>query len=146
MDDINKGAPWHLWVVCVVAVLFNGIGAFDYVMSMTQGASYLASMGMTPEQIAHTLNLPMWMKVVWPTGVWTAEAASVLILLRRSLAFPIFVVSLAVFLISVLYTYVLSDGGAIMGPAMEITSGVITALLLFFVWYTRAMTRRGVLV
>ena len=99
----------------------------------------------TLEQAAHTLSLPMWMKVVWPTGVWTAEAASVLILLRRSLALPIFVVSLAAFLSSVLHTYVLSDGGTIMGPSMAITNAVITALLLFFIWYTRAMTRRGVL-
>lgn len=145
MDNTKMKAPWHLWVVGIIAVLFNSIGAFDYVMTMTQGASYLTSMGMTSEQAAHTMNLPMWMKVVWPTGVWTAEAASVLILLRRSLAFPIFVVSLAAFLISVLHTYVLSDGGTIMGPSMAITSAVITALLLFFTWYTRAMTRRGVL-
>jgi hypothetical protein len=69
----------------------------------------------------------------------------VLLLLRRALAFPIFMVSLGAFLISVLYTYVLSDGGAIMGPAMAITSAVITGLLLFFIWYARAMTRRGVL-
>jgi hypothetical protein len=145
MNDAKLKAPWHLWVVGIIAVLFNGFGAFDYVMSMTQGVGYLSSMGMTPEQIAHTLNLPMWMKVVWPTGVWTAEAASVLLLLRRALAFPIFMVSLGAFLISVLYTYVLSDGGAIMGPAMAITSAVITGLLLFFIWYARAMTRRGVL-
>ena len=45
--------PWHLWLVGVVAVLFNGIGVFDYVMSMTRGASYMASAGMTPAQIAH---------------------------------------------------------------------------------------------
>ncbi|MDP1586238.1 MAG: hypothetical protein Q8M07_00720 [Prosthecobacter sp.] len=145
MHDSKGVAPWHLWVVGIIALLFNSIGAFDYVMSMTQGASYQASVGMTSAQIAHYQNLPMWMKVVWPTGVWTAEAASVLILLRRSLAFPIFVVSLTAFLISVLYTYVLSDGGAIMGPPMAITSAVITGLLMFFIWYTRAMTRRGVL-
>ena len=145
MNDAKVDAPWHLWVVGIIAVLFNSVGAFDYVMSMTQGASYQASVGMTPEQIAHYQNLPMWMKFVWPTGVWTAEAASVLILLRRSLAFPIFVVSLTAFLMSVLYNYALSDGGAIMGPPMAATSAVITGLLIFFIWYTRAMARRGVL-
>lgn len=145
MGDTSTITPWHLWVVGIIAVLFNSFGAFDYVMSMTQGASYQASMGMTPEQIAHYQNLPKWMKVVWPTGVWTAEAASFLLLLRRSLAFPVFVVSLAAFLINVFYTYVLSDGGVIMGPGMVVTSVVITVLLLFFIWYSRAMTKRGVL-
>lgn len=145
MSDTQTKAPWHLWAVGIVAVLFNSIGAFDYLMSMTQGASYQASMGMTAEQIAHYQNLPMWMKFVWPTGVWTAEAASFLLLLRRKLALPVFAVSLAAFLISVFYTYVLSDGGSIMGPSMAITNIVITAVLLFLIWYARAMTKRGVL-
>ena len=52
MNDAKLKAPWHLWVVGIIAVLFNGFGAFDYVMSMTQGVGYLSSMGMTPEQIA----------------------------------------------------------------------------------------------
>ena len=71
--------------------------------------------------------------------------ASVLILLRRKLAMPVFAVSLAAFLVSLIYTYVLTNGGAIMGQAMAITSAVITALLLFFMWYSWLMTKRGVL-
>lgn len=45
-------APWHLWLIGVIAVLFNAMGVFDFVMVMKQGAKYLASAGMTPAQIA----------------------------------------------------------------------------------------------
>ena len=137
--------PWHLWVVGVIAVLFNAIGVFDFVMSMAQGATYMASVGMTPAQIAHYQQMPMWMMGVWAIGVWGAMAGSVLILLRNKLAAPVFGVSLAAFLVSVLYTYVLTNGGEVMGQAMAITSVVITALLIFFMWYSRVMTKRGVL-
>jgi hypothetical protein len=137
--------PWHLWLVGIVAVLFNAIGVFDYVMSAMQGASYMAGAGMTPEQIAHYQDMPMWMRGVWAVGVWGAMIASLLILLRRKLAFPIFAVSLAAFLLSLIYTYILTDGGEIMGSQMAITSVVITAMLLFFMWYSRLMTKRGVL-
>src|SRR5687767_16039535 len=94
--------PWHLWVVGVIAVLFNAIGVFDYVMSMTQGASYMASAGMTPAQIAHYQEMPAWMMAVWAIGVWGALIASVLLLLRNKLAVPVFAVSLAAFLVSLL--------------------------------------------
>lgn len=137
--------PWHLWLVGVIAVLFNAIGAFDYVMSMTQGPSYMASSGMTPEQIAHYVEMPIWMTAVWAIGVWSAMLGSVLILLRNRLAFAVFVVSLAAFLVSLIYTYLLTDGGEIMGSQMAITSVVITLFLLFFSWYSRLMTKRGVL-
>jgi hypothetical protein len=137
-------APWHFWVIGVFALLFNAIGVFDFVMSMAQGAKYQASAGMTPDQIAHYQNMPAWMTVVWAVGVFGAFAASILLLMRRKLAVPVFVVSLAAFLVSVLYTYVLSGGGAIMGRQMAITSAVIAALLVCFIGYARWMTARGV--
>ena len=138
-------APWHLWAVGVIAVLFNGIGVFDYVMSMTQGAAYMARAGMTPAQIAHYQEMPGWMTVVWTIGVWGAMLGSVLILLRKKLAFPVFAVSLAAFLVSLLYTYGLTDGGRIMGAPMATASVVIATLLLIFMWYSWLMTQRGVL-
>ena len=95
-------SPWHLWLVGLVAVLFNAVGMFDFVMIMTRGAAYMASGGMTPAQIAHYQAMPPWMTIVWAIGVFGAFAASILLLLRRRAAFPTFVVSLAAFLVSVL--------------------------------------------
>jgi len=137
--------PWHLWLVGVVAVLFNAIGVFDFTMSMTQGEAYMAAAGMTPEQIAHYREMPAWMTLVWAIGVLGAFGASALVLLRRKLAFPVFAVSLAAFLLSLAYSYLLTDGGKVMGQQMAITSAVIAALLAFFTWYAWAMSRRGVL-
>ena len=145
MTDTTVKAPWHLWLVGILALLFNGFGAFDYVMSMMNGADYMASAGMTPEQIAFIQGYPMWMKFVWPIGVWTAVVASVLLLMRKKTASIIFVASLAAFLVSVLYTYVLTDGGAIWGTPMAVVSAVIVAELVFLAWYSRAMTQRSVL-
>lgn len=137
--------PWHVWLVGVVAVLFNAIGVFDFVMSMAQGEAYMASAGMTPDQIAHYREMPAWMTAVWAIGVFGAFGASALLLLRRKLAFGVFAVSLAAFLVSLLHTYVLTDGGKVMGQQMAITSAVIAALLALFTWYAWAMGRRGVL-
>ncbi|MGB8692545.1 MAG: hypothetical protein WCD08_03440 [Steroidobacteraceae bacterium] len=137
--------PWHIWLIGVIAVLFNSIGVFDFVMSMARGAEYQASAGMTPDQIAHYQAMPGWMTVVWAVGVFGAFLASILLLLRRKLALPVFVLSLAAFLISLLYTYVLTNGGAVMGQQMAITSAVIAGLLVFFSWYSWFMGMRGVL-
>ncbi len=145
MTEMTIKTPWHLWLVGVIAVLFNAIGVFDHAMAMAQGAKYMASAGMTPAQIAHFQEFPFWMNAVWTIGVWGAMLGSVLVLLRRKLAFPVFVVSLAAFLVSLIYTYVLTDGGEIMGGQMAIASAVITAFLLFFIWYSWLMSKRSVL-
>jgi hypothetical protein len=145
MADAPVKTAWHTWLIGIIAVLFNAIGVFDFVMNLVQGAEYLASAGMTPDQIAHYQVMPVWMTIVWAVGVFAAFLASILLLLRRRLALPVFVLSLAAFLVSVIYTYVLTNGGAVMGQQMAITSAVIAGLLVFFSWYSRFMTVRGVL-
>ena len=145
MTNAPMKAPWHIWLVGLIALLFNSVGVFDFVMSMLQGAKYQASAGMTPDQIAHYQQMPSWMMVMWAVGVFGAFLASILLLLRRKQALPVFIVSLAAFLVSLLYTYVLTNGGAVMGRQMAITSAVIAGLLVFFSWYSRNMAQRGVL-
>ena len=145
MTDAPVKTPWHTWLVGVIALLFNAIGVFDFVMSMAQGARYQASAGMTPDQIAHYQQMPGWMTVVWALGVFGAFAASILLLLRRQQALPVFIVSLVAFIVSLFYTYVLTNGGAVMGQQMAIMSAVIAGLLVFFAGYSRTMTLRGVL-
>jgi hypothetical protein len=145
MSDSTAKAPWHLWLVGVGAVLFNAIGVVDFVMTRVQGAAYQASTGMTPEQIAQHQQMPGWMTVVWAVGVFGAVIASLLLLLRRRLAWPAFALSLAAFLVSVFYTYVLTSFGAMMGPQMAIVSTVIAVLLALLCGYSRSMGRRGVL-
>jgi hypothetical protein len=145
MTNAPVKTPWHLWLVGLIAVLFNAIGVFDFVMSMAQGAKYQASAGMTPDQIAHYQQMPSWMTVVWAIGVFGAFLASILVLLRRKQAWLVFILSLVAFVVSLVYTYVLTNGGAVMGQQMAITSAIIAGLLVFFAWYSRLMSLRGVL-
>ncbi|MEK8052625.1 hypothetical protein AACH10_20415 [Ideonella sp. DXS22W] len=78
-------------------------------------------------------------------GVFSAFAASIALLLRRALAAPVFWLSLAAFGINVAYNHLLTNGAAILGRQMSITSAVIAALLLLFALYAQAQARRGVL-
>ena len=49
--------PWHLWVVGVVAALWNGFGCFDYFMTQTRREEWFAQMGMTAEQVVQGMRL-----------------------------------------------------------------------------------------
>lgn len=143
--DTGRRTPWHFWVVAVLALLWNGFGAYDYLMTNTEGDAYMRSMGMTDAQIAYIHAMPAWMTGAWAVGVWGATLGSVLLLLRSRWAFHAFVVSLLGLLATLLYTHLLSNGGELMGTQGLATNAVITAAIVFFIWYSRLMTRRGVL-
>jgi hypothetical protein len=82
--------PWHVRMVGIGAVLFNSIGGFDFVMSLAQGAEHQANACMAPAQIAHCQEMPSWTTVAGAVGVFGAFPASIVLLLRRKLASPVF--------------------------------------------------------
>ena len=156
MTDMTVKTPWHLWAVGAVSLLWNAYGGYDYTMSMIQGAAYLASAGMTPDQIAYYGAMPVWMTAIWAIGVWGGVLGSLLLLLRNKLAFPVFAVSFGAFLVSLVYTYGLSDGGKVMGFMMQDGVKVASSMIMiiqtfiaagcaFFTWYAWTMSKRGIL-
>jgi hypothetical protein len=137
-------APWHLWLVGVIAILWNGFGAYDYTMTNLQGDEYLLKMGMEQAQLAYFHDMPAWMTAVWAIGVWGAMLGSVLLLARRRWALPAFVVSLLAVVMSLIYAFFLSNGSELMGEYSGMQF-VVLAGAIFFAWYAWWMTRRGVL-
>lgn len=141
-DTMTTRTPWHLWVVGAVALLWNGYGGYDYVMTQTNNAAYLAQF--TAEQRAYFDSYPMWMEADWAIGVWGGVLGAVLLLLRSKWAFHAFLASLIAFAVSVVYGQ-MSEGAALMGTTGVIFSAAIFLLGLAFVMYSRMMTRKGVL-
>ena len=146
MATVMEGprTPVHLWIVGVLGLVWNGFGAFDYLMSKLQGETWYRQMGMTDAQIAYMDAFPFWMMIVWPVGVWGAVLGTLLLLRRSRTAAPVFALSLAAFVVSLIYSYLLSDGAAVMGETAYMQL-VVLAGCLFFAWYSRAMARKGVL-
>jgi hypothetical protein len=143
-NSVGGRTPWHLWVVGVIAVLWNGFGAYDYVMTNTKGDAYMSGMGMTAAQIAYFHAMPSWMTAMWAIGVWGGMAGAILLLLRSRWALHAFAVSLAALLVSLVYTFLLSNGGEVMG-AGALMYLAVTAGAVFFLWYALSMTKRGLL-
>lgn len=135
--------PRHLWVVGVLALLWNSIGAFDYVMTESRNDAYMGQF--TPEQRAYFYAFPAWVVATWALAVWGGVLGSVLLLLRKRWAVPVLAVSLATMVITTIYNFVLTDGVAVMGVGGAIFSAVIFAIAVALYLYARRLARAGVL-
>ncbi|WP_296817322.1 hypothetical protein [Brevundimonas sp.] len=140
------GVPWHLWLVGVLSLLWNGFGAYDFIMTTTQGEAYMRASGFDDAMIAYYMDMPTWMWGPWILGVWGAVAGSILLLMRNRLAVWAFGLSLLGAVISLIY-------GKFMNPppfseemaAMGFMPWVITAIAVFLAWYAWTMSKKGVL-
>jgi len=141
--NANAKAPAHLWIVGILSLLWNAVGAYDYSATRLRVESYLANF--TPEQIDYFTNIPVWMGAAWALGVWGAFFGSLALLLRRQWAVWLFALSILGLAGTTIYNFVLTDGLEIMGDAGAIFTAVIWVIALFLFFYARAMARRGVL-
>ena len=143
MNEANTAAPRHLWVVGILALLWNAIGAFDYLATQLRLESYMSQF--TPQQLEYFYGFPAWAVAAWAIAVWSSLVGSIGLLLRRSWAAWLFGAALAGMVVTTLYNFVLSDGLSLMGTGAAAFTAVIWGIALFLFFYSRAMSRRGVL-
>jgi hypothetical protein len=142
-ETVTTKAPWHLWVVGVLTLLWNGYGGYDYVMSVTNNADYMAMF--TEEQRAYYASFPVWMTAAWAIAVWGGVLGSVLLLLRSKLAMIVYAIALAAYAVSCVYMYGMTDGARIAGQTGVIMSVVIGAIAVAELIYSWWMQKKGVL-
>lgn len=136
--------PWHLWVIGVLSLLWNAIGAFSYVATQIQLEGYVDAM--TQEQLDHFTSFPTWATIAWTIGVGSAVFGSLALLLRRRFAYWLFLVSLLGMIATSVYNFVLTSGAEIMGTPNVVFSAVIVLVGILLMFYSRAMVRRRVLI
>ena len=143
----NPRTPWHLWLVGVLSLLWNGFGAWDFIQTTTRGEAYMRAMGFGDDMIAYYNAMPTWMYGPWILGVWGAVIGSILLLARRRWSVVAFALSFLGALISLIY-------GKLIDPpptptpemaAMAWMPYVILLIAAFLLWYALAMAKRGVL-
>jgi len=144
MNQTTVKTPVHLWIVGILAVLWNAVGAYDYAATQTRMESYMSQF--TPEQLEYFYAFPPWMDAAWAVAVWGSLLASLFILLRKKWAVGLFSLAIVGLAVSTLYNFILNDGAAVMGSEAVTFTYVIWGIALFLLFYSGAMVKRKVLV
>lgn len=135
--------PWHLWLVGILGLLWDSMGAFDYFMTQTQNASYMSRF--TPEQLEFFYGFPTWVVTFWALAVWGGVLGTLLLLLRKRLAVPVLLVSFLAMTVTAVHNFLLSNGLEVMGGVGLVFSVLIFVFALGLWLYARAMAQRHVL-
>ena len=136
-------APIHLWIVGILALLWNAIGAFDYTATQMQMDFYMSQF--TQEQLDYFYGFPAWADAAWAIAVWASLLASILLLLRKALAAWLFGLAILAMVVTSVYNFFLTDGMAVMGEGAMTFTVVIWVIALFLYFYSGAMAKRRVL-
>jgi hypothetical protein len=136
--------PWHIWVVGVVSLIWNSVGAMDFVMTQTKNTAYMNSL--TQAQLDFYYGFPIWVVATWAIAVWGGVLGSLTLLLRKSLAVYFFLSSFVCIILTDIHNFVLANGLNVMGGAVALVISATVLLIGALLWfYALAMRKRGVL-
>lgn len=143
VSDARAIAPWHLWAVGIVSLCWNGFGAYDYLMTVTHDAAWLANV--PPAAMAIVDAFPAWAVAAWAVGVWVSVLGSLLLLIRSRHAASAFLVSLLGAVVSYAYQATTGLPAAMGGAGYWIMPAVILVAIVLQWLYARRMAAAGVL-
>lgn len=137
--------PWHLWLIGIIALLWNSYGAYDYVMTHTQNAAYMAAFSKI--QLEYFYNLPTWSVASWAIAVWGGVLGAILLLFGKKLCTPVFLISLISLVTTNIYSYVISNGYKVMGGELTalVLPTVIFLVAIGLYIYAKVMSNKGIL-
>ena len=139
MSDIvlNDKPTTTFWIIGGAALVWNLIGLVAYISSVTISPEAMAKM--TMEQQAFYSETPTWATAAFALAVNAGVLGSLFLLLRKSWAVPMFVLSLVAIIAQNIDAFILRDAYSLSGINGAILPALIFAVAVGLVIYSRGV-------
>lgn len=135
MTNKNVSVHWSFWVIGVIALIWNLMGAMNFFMQMN--ASAVSAM---PEAYRNIIeSRPVWATSAFALAVFGGVLGGFLLLLRKSAATHLFIASLLGAILTMIHFFGISDFGpaeAFIGSSMQLL------VTVFLIWYSMLAKRK----
>ncbi len=139
-EKTDAGIHWSFWVLAVFALLWNVLGSVNYLGQMN--ADLVATMPETHRAIIE--GRPAWATGGFAVSVFAGALGGLLLLLRKSAAFFLFVASLLGAMVTMIHTIDVATS-KIDFDTIEIGVMILAPLMVaaFFIWYSKQAEGKG---
>ena len=137
MNDETAGAVhWSFWLIGAVALIWHVMGCINFFMQMD--ADVLASFSESARALVE--DRPGWATAAFAISQFGGAIGSILLLLRRSAAFYVLIVSLLAVIVSMMHIF-----GVAGYSSFEIWIGVLMQLVVtaLLIWYSKLAEHKG---
>lgn len=141
-ETSNQQPSVSYWIIAVALLLWNLIGLMFYYMQVTMTPETMAA-NFNEAQVAWLMNEPAWATAAYATAVTAGVVAAVLMIVRKSLALPFFVLSLVGVLVQDFNAFILSDWQGVWGQSALYLPSVVLLICIFEIWYVNRCKSKG---
>ena len=139
MNAISTNPPAWFRIVAVLAVLWNCVGVYFYLLHV--GA--VPGPEMSAEEQAAMAMLPAWSTAAFAVGVFAGLLGSLGLLLAKSWSRLLLLLSLLALIALEGWFVFMTDAVATMGPSTYVMPALIVGIAILLVWVASTAAKRG---
>lgn len=136
----SKPATWF-WIVSGIALLWNLLGVMAYMAQVTMSPEALHALPENERTLIETT--PSWATGAFAVAVWGGTLGAFLLLLRRTVATPILIVSLVGVVVQMIHAFFISNSIEVYGPGGMAMPAMVMIFAIFLIWFSRRATASG---
>ena len=140
-EESIGGTPRSFLVIGIVALLWNLLGVFSYLMEVTRSPEALAQMAEAERTLIE--SLPSWVTGAFAIAVFVGLLACVGLLLKKGWAASLFIVSLVAIVLQMGYWLFMTNSMEVYGSEVFVMPVLVTSIGAFLVWYSRGAKAKG---
>ena len=139
MNAISTNPPAWFRIVAVLAVLWNCVGVYFYLLHV--GA--VPGPEMSAEEQAAMAMLPSWSTAAFAVGVFAGLLGSLGLLLAKGWSRLLLLLSLLALIALEGWFVFMTDAVATMGPSTYVMPALIVGIAIVLVWVASTAAKRG---
>ena len=140
-EESSANPPRSFYVIGIAALVWNLLGVMQYVMRVTMSESAIAEL--PADQQAFINEIPVWANSAFAIATNAGALGCLLLLLRKSWAYPVLVISLLGVLVQDFHGFFVADGLAAYGGFGVVMTALVLAISAFLVWYAMNAREKG---
>lgn len=129
--------PWHVWVVAILALLWNGSGAYTIMMAQSGRLP-----DMSVDERAYYAAQPSWFVVATDIALLAALAGAAALLLRSRTAAGLFAASLVAIFVTNAYDLAAGTSRVLVSRGALVVTVVIAVIAILELAYAWAINKR----
>jgi hypothetical protein len=136
VDYLNGRPTTNFWIIGGAALVWNLIGLVFYIGHVTAAPEALAKLPEAQQEFLTTT--PLWATAAFAIAVNAGVLGSLFLLLRKTWAVPMFVLSLVAIIVQDVDAYLMRDAFGVLGISSLIVPSMVFVIAVLLLLYSRA--------
>lgn len=129
------------WIISVIALIWNLLGVMAYIMQVTMTPEVLQTLPEAERELY--VGIPMWATVAFAVAVFGSALGCILLLVRKKLATPVFIIAFVGIAVQMAHSLVMSKHIEVYGPGGMIMPVMVIVIGVFLIMYSRKAAANG---